>query len=203
MKAGKIFQERKSAHMIRLEYFTEKDFDQLIRWIDTEELLTNWAGSLFRFPLTEESLQWYIADTNDPATSDAFVYKAVDIATGETVGHISLGGFSRKNRSARISRVLVPGSAKGKGICPQMIRAVCRFGFEELQLHRISLGVYDFNGSALRCYEKAGFVKEGVQRDILLYEGKFWSLVEMSMLESEWAAIRGAEDFKAPAPTPA
>lgn len=179
--------------MITLEYFTEKDFTQLKEWISDEHLLTNWAGSLFRFPLTDESLEWYIRDVNDPATSDAFIYKAVETATGATVGHISLGGYSRKNRSARISRVLVAPGEQGKGICVTMILSVCRFGFEELGLHRISLGVYDFNHSALRCYEKAGFVSEGVQRDILLYEGRFWSLVEMSMLEPEWRAKNSAQ----------
>lgn len=173
--------------MIRLEYFTKEDFAQLIGWIHTEELLTNWSGSLFRFPLTEESLDWYIEDTNDLLHSDALVYKAIETDTGEVVGHISLGGISRKNRSARISRVLVGDNAqKGRGICTLMIKAVLEIGFNELKLHRISLGVYDFNHSAIRCYEKAGFVKEGVQRDILLHKNEYWSLLEMSMLEEEW-----------------
>jgi RimJ/RimL family protein N-acetyltransferase len=173
--------------MIRLEYFTKEDFAQLIRWISTEELLTNWSGSLFRFPLTDDSLDWYLEDTNDLRKSDALIYKAIDGETGEVIGHISLGGISRKNRSARISRVLVGDNAqRGKGICTEMIREVVRIGFEELNLHRISLGVYDFNHSAIRCYEKAGFVKEGVQRDILLHKNEFWSLLEMSILEDEW-----------------
>jgi len=173
--------------MIRLEYFTRDDFQQLIDWIQDEELLTNWSGSLFRFPLTEASLEWYLEDTNNPKESDAMIYKAVDTGSGQTVGHISLGGISRKNRSARISRVLVGNTAqKGRGICAHMVREVARIGFEELGLHRISLGVYDFNTAAIRCYEKAGFVREGVQRDVLWQGGRWWSLLEMSMLENEW-----------------
>jgi RimJ/RimL family protein N-acetyltransferase len=172
--------------MIRLEYFTKDDFDQLIGWIHNEHLLTNWSGSLFRFPLTSESLEWYLEDTNDPGTSDALVYKAID-NRGITIGHISLGSISRKNRAARISRVLVGDNAeKGKGICTAMINEVTRIGFSQLNLHRISLGVYDFNHAALRCYEKAGFKKEGLQRDILFHNNEYWSLVEMSMLENEW-----------------
>jgi len=178
-----------NASIVSLEYFTKDDFQQLINWIYDEHLLTNWAGSLFSFPLTQKSLDWYIKDTNDLQNSDALVYKAIDTKTGETVGHISLGSISRKNRSARISRVLVGDNAeKGRGICTNMITAVAKIGFEELKLHRISLGVYDFNMPALRCYEKAGFTKEGVQRDILRYNNEYWSLVEMSMLEDEWKA---------------
>lgn len=178
--------------MIRLEYFTKQDFRQLIEWISNEQLLINWSGSLFRFPLTEESLDWYLEDTNDPTCSDALIYKAIDIETGLPVGHISLGSISRKNRSARISRVLVGDNAqKGKGICTTMINEVLKIGFDELKLHRISLGVYDFNTAALRCYEKAGFVNEGLQRDVLLHKNEFWSLIEMSVLENEWKERQG------------
>jgi RimJ/RimL family protein N-acetyltransferase len=172
--------------MIRLEHFGRSDFEQLMAWIDTEELLMNWAGSLFSFPLTQASLEWYIRDTNDPASSEAMVYKAVDTATGATVGHISLGSLSAKNRSGRITRVLVAPGHKGKGYCCQMVKALLKIGFEQLRLHRISLGVYDFNTAALKCYQKAGMIIEGTNRDCLLYEGKWWSSVEMSMLEGEY-----------------
>ena len=183
--------------MIRLEYFTREDFQQLISWIDNEHLLMNWAGSLFRFPLTESSLEWYIQDTNEMGKSDAFIYKAIDTATEEVVGHVSIGSISEKNKSGRISRVLVGNTAaRGKGYCTEMIKAIVQVGFEDLGLHRISLGVYDFNKSAIRCYEKAGFSIEGVHRDILQYkEGEYWSLVEMGILENEW--IKTSNDIVA------
>ena len=177
--------------MIKIEYFDREDFQQLMEWMNSEHLITNWAGSLFKYPLTEDSLDWYIEDTNKIDSSDAFIYKAVSTTTGKTVGHISLGSISDKNRSARISRVLVGNTAeRGKGVCTGMIKAILKIGFEDLKLHRISLGVYDFNTSAIRCYEKAGFVKEGLMRDVLRYdENTYWSLIEMSMLEDEWKKL--------------
>ena len=173
--------------MIKLEFFTKDDFEQLIQWIDTESLLISWSGSLFSFPLTQSSMEWYLCDTNDLNTSGALVYKAVETETGETIGHISLGGISRKNKSARISRVLIGNAAnKGKGYCKQMITEVLKVGFDEMQLHRISLGVYDYNTAALKCYQAAGFSIEGTMREVLLHEGKWWSLIEMGILENEW-----------------
>jgi RimJ/RimL family protein N-acetyltransferase len=67
-----------------------------------------------------------------------------------------------------------------------MVNAVLKIGFEYLNLHRICLGVYDFNKAAISCYKKAGLVIEGTTRDCLLFKGEWWSLVEMSMLEEEW-----------------
>ena len=173
--------------MIRLEYFTPDDFRQLINWLDNEELLVNWAGSLFSFPLTWQSMDWYISSTNDLASSDAFVYKVVEVESGDVIGHISLGGISRKNRAGRISRVLIGnGKHKGKGYCKAMIKAILKIGFEDLNLHRISLGVYDFNTAAIKCYKSSGFSVDGVSRDVLLHQHEWWSLVEMSILEDEW-----------------
>jgi len=63
-----------------------------------------------------------------------------------------------------------------------------KHGFETLKLHRIELGVYDFNPCAQHVYEKVGFVKEGVCRDVLLWDGKYQSSITMSMLEDEWFA---------------
>src|SRR5688572_18832404 len=126
--------------MVVLEHFAPSDFKQLIEWISDEQLLTNWSGSLFNYPLTHESLDWYLEGTNDLKKSDALVYKAIDSKTGTVVGHISLGSISRKNKSARISRVLVGNSCeRGRGTCQSMIKALLKIGFEELDLHRISL----------------------------------------------------------------
>ena len=176
--------------MIQLSYFEEKDFNQLIRWISNEELMMNWSGAMFSFPLTDDSLTWYLSDVNDIENSSAFVYKAIDTTTNEVVGHISLGNLSKKNKSARITRVLVGDTAnKGKGYCKQMVQAVLKIGFEELKLHRIELGVYDFNIAAINCYKKAGLSIEGTSRDCVLFKDKWWSLIEMSILEDEWRSM--------------
>ena len=175
--------------MIRLEHFSQSDFQQLIDWIDTEELLVKWCGSLFSFPLTIKNMEWYIKNTNVPNKSDAFVYKAIDTGTGEVVGHISLGGLSWKNRSSRISRVLVGNNLQHRGFCQQMTKAILKIGFEELGLHRICLGVYENNKAAINCYLKSGFNIEGVSRDILWFNNEFLSMVEMAILEDEWKAL--------------
>ena len=175
--------------MVRLEHFQQHDFEQLIQWIHDEEILMNWSGSLFSFPLSQESLDWYVKDTNVVNDSDAFVYKAVD-EEGHTIGHISLGGISWKNRSARVSRVLIGNTeGRGKGCCQAMIKAVLKIAFEELNMHRVSLGVYHTNTAATKCYEKAGFTSEGLQRDILWYRDTWWSMMEMSILEKEWRSL--------------
>ncbi|MBJ6109610.1 GNAT family N-acetyltransferase [Hymenobacter sp. BT523] len=177
--------------MIQLEPFTADDFSQLIEWVDDERLMKEWSGSLFSFPLTEAGLRWYVEGSNDLNDPDVFIYKAVETATGQTVGHISLGGISQRDRTGRITRVLVGKSTeRRRGICQGMVRALLRIGFEDLKLHRISLGVYDFNHAAIKCYLKCGFTQEGVLRDVVRHGEDYWSLVEMGILEDEWRALQ-------------
>ncbi len=178
--------------MIQLAKFEQGDFAELMEWLNNETLLTNWAGSLFSFPLTRESLDWYIRNTNEYNASDAYVYKVVDEA-GLMAGHISLGSISWKHQSARITRVLTGPAHRGKGLCGKMIQKALKKGFDELGMHRISLGVYQTNTAAIRCYEKSGFVKEGLLRDVLLHNDEWWSLLEMSILRSEWEAMQKKE----------
>lgn len=92
--------------MIELEYFERPDFNQLIRWIDSPEFLLQWGGPHFDYPLNESQLEKYIENANRD-TSDTLIYKVIHKKTGNVIGHISLGKIDRKNKSARIGKVLV------------------------------------------------------------------------------------------------
>lgn len=172
--------------MIELQEFGRGDFERLISWSGDEAFLLQWAGPGFVYPLNSEQLEAYVQDTNDLEQSDRLIFKAVVKESGVTVGHISLGGIDRKNRSGRVGKVLVDPDRRGEGIGGQMIAAVLSIGFDQLNLHRISLGVFDFNESAAACYRKAGFTQEGILRDARRYKDSFWNLIEMSILENEW-----------------
>ena len=171
---------------VRLEPFTAADFDQLISWINTPQLMQEWAGGLFRFPLNYNNLHWYIEETNEPKKSTAFVFKVLLDSTGESIGHASIGNISFTNESGRITRIFVATEHQGKGYCKHIIRELLKYGFEVLDLHRLELGVYTHKTAAINCYKSAGMMVEGTMRDILKTEVGFWSMTEMSMLRNEW-----------------
>jgi RimJ/RimL family protein N-acetyltransferase len=172
--------------MIELKYFERSDIKQLIDWIESPPFMLQWAGSAFEWPVTPEQLEKYMENANN-ADSDTLAYKVINRETGDVIGHISLGKIDRKNKSARIGRVLIGDRhVRGKGIGQQMIKEILKIAFEKLQLHRVHLGVFDFNVAAIACYEKAGFIKEGLLRDTIKNGDKYWCMWEMSMLENEW-----------------
>lgn len=167
--------------LIKLESLKRSDFKQLINWIDSEEFLIKWSGNAFTYPLNDQQLEQYIESTNTLA------FKVIDEESKEVIGHISLGQIDNINKSARVGKVLVGDTKmRGRSIGKHMMKAVLQVAFEELKLHRVTLGVYDFNTSAISCYEKIGFVKEGLLRESKKVGETYWNLWEMSMLEYEW-----------------
>ncbi|PDZ61294.1 GNAT family N-acetyltransferase [Bacillus thuringiensis] len=167
--------------VIKLKTFKKSDFKQLINWINSEEFLIQWSGNAFTFPLDEQQLEKYIESANTLA------FKVIDEETSDVIGHISLGQIDNINKSARIGKVLVGNTKmRGRSIGKHMMKAVLHIAFDELKLHRVTLGVYDFNISAISCYEKIGFVKEGLLRESKRVGETYWNLWEMSMLEYEW-----------------
>jgi RimJ/RimL family protein N-acetyltransferase len=65
------------------------------------------------------------------------------------------------------------------------VHTLCRFGFEHMNLHRISLEVNADNAKAIRAYEKAGFRIEGRLREAAFVHGSRVDLLVMGVLASE------------------
>ncbi|WP_251553710.1 GNAT family N-acetyltransferase [Neobacillus muris] len=172
--------------MIELKYFGLEDIPQLVNWIDSPEFLLQWAGTSLRYPLDYQQLESYVKNANH-AHSNIFAYKVIHSDTGKIIGHISLGNVNRENGNARMCRVLIGDqSMKGKGIGSMIIKEVLKIAFNELNLHKVSLAVFDFNQTAIRLYEKMGFTKEGYIREACKIGNDFWNYYEMSILDREW-----------------
>jgi RimJ/RimL family protein N-acetyltransferase len=174
---------------IQLQPFTEADIDRLIEWIPTPRFLLQWGGAGLRFPLARDQWLSHVAKSKE-VPPDRLIYKAVDEDTREVVGHGEILAIDRHNRSATLGRILVGSpQARGHGAGQQLVRELVRICFQELKLHRVALRVYDFNRSAIRCYERVGFQHEGRQRDVHRIGEEYWSVSVMSILEGEWEQI--------------
>jgi RimJ/RimL family protein N-acetyltransferase len=69
------------------------------------------------------------------------------------------------------------------------MRVMLRYAFRELNLHRVTLTVFEYNPRAIRSYEKAGFVVEGRLRNWLNREGRRWDMIHMGILREEWETL--------------
>jgi len=131
-------------------------------------------------PLTAEDVDRWYADVCD----DRLCW-TIDLG-GRCIGTARLHSLDQQNRRARYAIGIFHPSGWGKGYGTEATQLVLRHAFEQLKLHRVELRVLAFNHRAIACYEKCGFVREGVERDALLVGGEWQDDVIMSILEREF-----------------
>jgi RimJ/RimL family protein N-acetyltransferase len=74
----------------------------------------------------------------------------------------------------------------GKGYGTEAMRLALRFAFEELNLNRVSLDVFQYNERAIHSYEKAGFRHEGTIHGWMNRGGQRLDVLFMGALRTEW-----------------
>lgn len=146
---------------------------------------------------TREQVARYIennrASGEDPANVSRAAFICADTADDRAVGEVVINEIDHANRSANIRIAIFNPSDWNRGYGSEALHLMVGYGFETLKLHRIELGVYDFNPRAVRVYEKIGFKREGVLRDALLWDGAYYDMIIMSILEHEWTRLSSSE----------
>jgi RimJ/RimL family protein N-acetyltransferase len=82
----------------------------------------------------------------------------------------------------------------GQGYATEAAARIVRFGFEELELHRIHACVFDRNPASARVLRKLGMRDEGVSREHWCKEGEMLNMRHYAVLRSEYA--RGEQGAK-------
>ncbi len=116
---------------------------------------------------------------------------------GALIGGCRLGIGSEDDRRADLGYVF---NRKhwGNGYATEAVRALLRFGFETLKMHRIWATCHAANAASARVLEKAGLRYEGRLREDRFQKGEWRDTLVFSMLEGEWRRIAAGKDFLVP-----
>ena len=120
---------------------------------------------------------------------DRWFFVICRIEDNRPVGTIDLRGVDLRNGSASLGIVIGDPADTRQGYGSGAIRALIRFGFDQLRLERVQLEVFDFNDDARRLYDRIGFVHEGTRRRALFRDGAYHDVHGMAILRDEWAAL--------------
>ena len=105
-------------------------------------------------------------------------------ATGRLIGTIGFMWWNQEYRSAEVGYSLSR-AYWNHGLMTEALRAVIKFGFEEMNLNRIEAQHETTNPASGRVMEKVGMKKEGVLRQRLRNKGKFVDVALYSVLRGE------------------
>ena len=106
---------------------------------------------------------------------------------GESAGVMGFELANRRSRIARLERLAVHPSFRGRGIADDAARQFQRHVLFDLGDNRLELEIYAFNGRALAHAERAGFVREGVKRKAYVRHGDRVDAVMFALLREDLA----------------
>ncbi len=163
--------------------FKQKHIGEILSWIKSETDMIQWAGATFAWPLTQKQFREHLAAAR---LEQPTLYPFALEKGGKIVGYCEISDHRRRYNSAMLSRVIISTRYRKKDYGKFMVRQAMQYAFGDLGLHRLGLGVYVSNKSAIRCYTKAGFVLEGTLRQVVKVGNSYWNYQRMSILRKEW-----------------
>ncbi len=106
-----------------------------------------------------------------------------------SAGFVILQGCRNPHHSVELKRIVL--QTKGEGLGRASVRLLVQMAFRDLGAHRFWLDVKARNTRAQALYRSEGFVEVGRLREsVTTADGGYDSLIVMSMLESEYQALR-------------
>jgi [ribosomal protein S5]-alanine N-acetyltransferase len=118
-------------------------------------------------------------------------------STGQLIGNcgIRMGPpavLTSEFHEAEIGYELSP-AHWGLGYATEAARAIVRFGFAELRVHRIGAWCIAENVASARVLEKLGMLMEGRLREKEYFKGRWWDTLLYAILEHQWRVLQEAE----------
>ena len=173
-----------------LRPITEADAEAIFAGLSDEEAL-RLTGTQQDFTL--EQVQTFCARVT--AAADRLDYAITLPDDPRYRGEVVLNDIDWTNKSANFRIAISSAENREKGYGTEAAQLILRHAFDVLKLHRISLEVFDFNPRAQHVYKKLGFVREGVSRNALLWNGEYHDAIQMSLLAPDYRAGQTRKTF--------
>ncbi len=167
---------------VQLRRHEPENYGLYARWYGDPEIwhLTSWAKA----PLGRSAVRRLFEERELSTTDDSFAIHLK--AEKRPVGVVSLMNVSEANASADLSVIVGDPDDRHHGLGAEAIEKIVRYAFEDLDLNRVGLSVFEFNGTAISTYKKLGFEHEGRLRRAIKRADGFHDAILMSVLRDEW-----------------
>lgn len=169
--------------MLGLRPYKSCDAETVVSWIDSQKALRQWSADRFaeyQYPLTPAQYDGYYRRFD--AVPNIFPMTAFD-QRGTPAGHLLLRWPEEDRRSVRLGFIILDPACRGRGMGRELVNLAAGYAFGFLRAERLTLGVFDNNPAARRCYEAAGF--RAVGEKPCLIDGELWPCTEMELLWTE------------------
>ena len=172
-----------STERLMLRPFIQADFNFLKEHF-TKEGVTKFLYDM-EPPTTDERVQEVLEWCMDSESGDHMRWGiALKENPDNLIGTCGFHCYDEANNAAEVGYDLSDEHWRN-GYMSEALKEILIFGFEELNLHKVSAYVYPENTASSSLLEKLGFKLDGVVRDKHLFRGKYYDHNLYSLFENE------------------
>jgi RimJ/RimL family protein N-acetyltransferase len=167
---------------VTLRPLSEKDAPLLTRWINDPDV----RQYVLRYlPMTEKGeLEWINSMSN---SSNHNVTLGI-VAKGTLIGSLGFHAVSQRDRYAEVGICIGDNSNREKGCGSDATMTLLEYGFNTLNLRKITWKAKAFNERSIACAKRCGFVEEARLREHLFVNGAYDDEVILSQFSADWGA---------------
>jgi RimJ/RimL family protein N-acetyltransferase len=168
--------QRFEGALIRLRAREPEDEPLFHRWMNDPEVTEHLPS---RYPVSH-LFETALLEAMSPPD-----YRSMSLAIetredSQLIGAASLRRVDAESRSAELGIMIGDREYWDGGYGTDTMNALCRFGFEMMNLRRIWLEVYALHERAVHVYEKVGFQHEALLRDAVFKFGEWQDVLVMA-----------------------
>jgi len=182
--------------LVRLSAFDPEEMSKAFpRWNLNSEYFRLLNSSARPMQSVKAAAKWMEKEVEEISPAN-YYFSIRTLEDDKLIGEIGLDVVNWPGRDAFVGLGIGETEYWSKGYGTDVMNVLLRFAFTEINLRRVSLGVFEYNPRAIRSYEKAGFRHEGRLRHLLNREGRRWDNLFMGILREEWLELNmpvGAE----------
>jgi RimJ/RimL family protein N-acetyltransferase len=160
--------------------------DEYVTWLNNPEVSqymeTKW------YDQNIESIKCFVESQRN--NSHSYLFAIIHCDDDRHIGNIKIGPIHPHYQHADISYFIGDTDFWHKGIATEAIELVCKFGFEELYLHRIEAGAYACAIGSWKALENNGFRREGIFREQILFKQKYIDVYRYGLLKDEYKRLK-------------
>lgn len=139
-------------------------------------------------PANGKQLQKEMKEHADKPRPGHFPFSVRRLSDDLIIGETALWNAVNQHHDTWVSVFIGDRELWSKGYGSDALKIILRYGFQELNLHRVSLGTFGYNTRAIRAYERIGFVHEGKIRSAMRRYLERGDIINMGILRTEWEA---------------
>jgi RimJ/RimL family protein N-acetyltransferase len=176
---------------IRLRKVEKPDLPLLHKWGNDRDVVA-WARFSPEHMTSLAALEKaYEKELHDEET-ERVSFMIEERATSRAIGWCVVRTWDRKHVSANVGISLGEKELWGKGYGTEAMELLLEIVFDHQGWHHAELWTLAENERAIKSFEKSGFRRVGVEREVAYFSGGYHDVVLMEQLKAEWDARKGA-----------